>query len=94
MPLSPLVFMYKLTFASLLIFMSNCNLDGSKTFISNKISVVDKISNVEVEKRSSDTSSSDSSSDDGKTDDKPVDPPVIKSIRVETYGIDYGAPKQ
>ena len=40
--------MYKLTFASLLIFMSNCNLDGSKTFISNKISVVDKISNLIV----------------------------------------------
>lgn len=72
------------------------NLDGSYAAfgrVTEGMDVVDKISNVEVEKRSSDTSSSDSSSNDGKTDDKPVDPPVIKSIRVETYGIDYGAPK-
>lgn len=71
------------------------NLDGSYAAfgrVTEGMDVVDKIANVEVEKRSSDTSD-DSSSDDGKTADKPVNPPVIKSIRVETYGIDYGDPK-
>ena len=48
------------------------------------LDVVDKIANVEVITR-------DSSAEEGL--DKPVNPPVIKSIRVETYGIDYGLPK-
>ena len=53
--------------------------------------VVEKISNVEVEKRES---SSDSESEDTNlTADKPINPPVIKSIRVETYGVDYGMPE-
>lgn len=46
--------------------------------------VVDKIANVEVVTR-----------DENATEglNKPVNPPVITSISVETYGIDYGEPK-
>ena len=43
-----------------------------------------EIENVEVVTR-------DSSASEGV--DKPVNPPVIKSLSVETYGIDYGIPK-
>jgi peptidyl-prolyl cis-trans isomerase B (cyclophilin B) len=46
--------------------------------------VVEKIANVEVVTR-------DSSADEGV--DKPVNPPVITSIRVETFGVDYGTPE-
>lgn len=47
------------------------------------LDIVDKIANVEVVTRESKA--------DGK--DKPVNPPVITSIRVETYGVDYGEPE-
>ncbi len=53
--------------------------------VTEGMEIVDEISNVEVETR-------DSSSED-LTADKPVNPPVIKSIRVETYGVDYGKPE-
>ena len=46
--------------------------------------IVENISNVEVVTR-------DSSADEGV--DKPVNPPVINSIRVETFGVDYGIPE-
>ena len=46
--------------------------------------VVEKISNVEVVTR-------DSNAEEGL--DKPVNPPVIKSLHVETFGIDYGTPE-
>lgn len=46
--------------------------------------IVENISNVEVVTRDSDA-------EEGL--DKPVDPPVIKSIRVETFGTDYGTPE-
>ena len=46
--------------------------------------IVENISNVEVVTR-------DSSADEGV--DKPVNPPVINSIRVETFGVDYGTPE-
>ena len=46
--------------------------------------VVHKIENVEVVTR-------DSSASEGV--DKPVNPPVIKSLTVETFGVDYGMPK-
>lgn len=71
----------------------NSSLDGSYAAfgrVTEGMDVVDKIANVEVEKRSTDENTS---SDDGKTADKPVNPPVIKSIRVETYGVDYGTPE-
>ena len=48
------------------------------------LDIVDKIANVEVVTR-------DENASEGVN--KPVNPPVIKSIRVETYGIDYGTPK-
>ena len=50
--------------------------------------VVDSISDVEVETREEQT---DSESD--LTQDRPIDPPVITSIRVETYGVNYGMPE-
>ena len=43
--------------------------------------IADTISNLEVE------------TGDDATGDKPVNPPIITSIRVETYGVDYGIPK-
>lgn len=46
--------------------------------------IVENISNVEVVTR-------DSNAEEGL--DKPVNPPVIKSIRVETFGTDYGTPE-
>ncbi len=48
------------------------------------IEVVHAIENVEVVTR--DTSASEGI-------DKPVNPPVIKSLTVETYGVDYGLPE-
>lgn len=59
--------------------------------VTEGMDVVDAISNVEVETRDENTSSTDSSS--SATANKPINPPVIKSIRVETYGIDYGKPE-
>ena len=53
--------------------------------VTEGMDVVDKIANVEVETREEQT---DSSSD--LTQDRPIDPPVITSIRVETYGVNYG----
>lgn len=49
--------------------------------------VVDKIVNVEVETRESNPE------DTSLTADRPINPPVIKSIRVDTKGVDYGTPK-
>ena len=46
--------------------------------------VVEKIANVEVVTR-------DASANEGV--DKPVNPPVIESISVENYGVDYGMPE-
>ncbi len=47
--------------------------------------IIHKIENVEVETRDSD--------DENLTADKPIDPPVIKSITVDTFGEDYGEPE-
>ena len=47
------------------------------------LDIVDKIANVEVVTRE----------ENAEGADKPVDPPVITSISVETYGIDYGEPQ-
>ncbi len=46
--------------------------------------IVEKIANVEVVTR-------DSNAEEGL--DKPVNPPVITSLSVETYGVDYGTPE-
>ncbi len=56
--------------------------------VTEGMDVVDAISNVEVETRETQT---DSNSE--LTQDRPVNPPVITSIRVETYGINYGMPE-
>ena len=59
--------------------------------------VVDKIANVEVTYRSDDiTNSEDAPKDENGnalTADMPLNKPIIKSITVETYGVDYGEPE-
>ena len=69
----------------------NTSLDGSYVAFGKVIEgmdVVDKISNVEVQTR-------DSNSTDQKSYSRyrPVNPPVIKSITVDTKGVDYGTPE-
>lgn len=49
------------------------------------LDVVDKIANVEVVTR-------DTEAEDGL--DKPVNPPVITSVRVDTFGLNYGEPEK
>lgn len=64
----------------------NTSLDGLYAAFGKVIEgqdVIDKIANVEVVTR-------DESAEEGL--DKPVNPPVIKSLSVETFGIDYGEP--
>ncbi len=66
----------------------NYSLDGQYAAFGEVIEgmeIVEDISNVEVETRESNV--------EGKTADKPVNPPVIKSITVDTFGIDYGKPE-
>ena len=68
----------------------SANLDGLYAAfgkVTEGMDIIDTISNVEVETRDS------TSADSELTQDRPIDPPVIKSIRVETYGIDYGMPE-
>ena len=70
---------------------SSSSLDGLYAafgVVTEGMDVVDAISNVEVETRDES-----SSSDSNLTANKPVNPPVITSIRVETYGVDYGKPE-
>lgn len=52
--------------------------------VTQGIDVIHQIENVEVVTR-------DSSASEGI--DKPVNPPVIKSLSVETFGVDYGIPE-
>lgn len=51
--------------------------------VTEGMDIIHQIENVEVVTRDS--------SEEGA--DKPVNPPVIKSVTVETYGVDYGMPK-
>lgn len=65
----------------------NVSLNGSYAGFGKVIEgldIVDQIANIEVVTR-------DSSATEGL--DKPVNPPVITSISVETYGVDYGEPE-
>ena len=67
------------------------NLDGLYAAfgkVTEGMDIVDKISNVEVETREEPTEEQSE-----QTKDRPIEPPVIKSIRVETFGIDYGMPQ-
>ncbi len=52
--------------------------------VTEGMDIVHKIENIEVVTR-------DSSASEGV--DKPVNPPVIKSVTVETFGVDYGMPQ-
>ena len=65
------------------------NLDGLYAAFGKVIEgmdVVDKISEVEIQTSNDEESSTTST-------DTPVNPPVITSIRVDTFGIDYGIPE-
>lgn len=67
----------------------NSNLNGQyaafgKIMDEDSMAVLDKISEVEVK------SSEDSSDSEAST---PVTPPVIKSITIDTFGVDYGEPE-
>ena len=66
----------------------NVQLDGQYAAFGKLLTgldVAEKISNVDVETRDS--------KDTNKIADKPVNPPKIKSIRVDTHGVDYGVPE-
>ena len=68
--------------------VDNTSIDGQYAAfgkVTEGLDIVDKIANVEVETRNSD--------EENKKQDKPINPPVIKSIRVDTHGVDYGKPK-
>lgn len=60
------------------------------------LDVVDKIANVEVTYRSSELEEGEEAPKDAdgneQTADMPINKPVITSISVETYGVDYGEP--
>ncbi len=69
---------------------TSTNLDGAYASfgeVKEGMDVVDKIVNVEVETRETNPE------DENLTADRPVNPPVIKSIRVDTKGVDYGMPE-
>ena len=75
----------------------NSSLDGSYAafgMVTEGLDVVEKIANVEVETREESTQSEESEAETEKpTKDRPVNPPVIKSITVDTKGVDYGKPE-
>ena len=78
----------------------NTQLDGYYAAfgeVKEGMDIVEKISNVEVYYRSSDLKKGESAPKDSDgneiSSDKPKKAPVIKSITVETYGVDYGIPK-
>lgn len=69
---------------------TSSNLDGAYAAfgeVKEGMDVVDAIVNVEVETREANPE------DEKLTADRPVNPPVIKSIRVDTKGVDYGMPE-
>ena len=68
----------------------NTSLDGSYAAFGKVIEgldIVDKIANVDVQTRDQNTT------DENLVADRPIDPPVIKSITVDTKGVDYGMPE-
>ena len=78
----------------------NTGLDGSYAAfgkVTEGMDVVEKVANVEVYYRESELKEGEEAPKDkeGNTiqSDTPKKQPVIKSISVETYGIDYGIPK-
>ena len=78
----------------------NTSLDGSYAAFGKVIEgydIIEKISNVEVTYRSSELGENEEAPKDeqGNTlsSDMPKEKPVIKSLSVETYGVDYGTPE-
>lgn len=78
----------------------NQNLNGLYTGFGKVIEgmdVVDKIANVEVTYRSSDLDEGEDAPKDENgnelTADMPINKPIITSITVETYGVNYGEPE-
>ncbi len=78
----------------------NTQLDGYYTAfgeVKEGMDIVEKISNVEVYYRSSNLKEGENAPKDSDgneiASDKPKKAPVIKSITVETYGVDYGIPE-
>ncbi|MBR3134460.1 MAG: peptidylprolyl isomerase [Clostridia bacterium] len=75
----------------------NSSLDGSYAafgMVTEGLDVVEKIANVEVETREESTQTEEGETEGEKpTKDRPVNPPVIKSITVDTKGVDYGKPE-
>lgn len=72
---------------------ANTSLNGQYTAFGKVIEgmdIVHNIENIEVKSSSEGTDSESSTTAEVST---PVNPPVIKSIRVETYGVDYGEPE-
>lgn len=65
--------------------------------VTEGLDIIDKIANVEVYYRSSDLQEGEEAPKDENgneiSSDMPKEKPVITSIRVETYGVEYGMPK-
>ena len=71
----------------------NANLNGLYAGFGKVIEgldVVDAIAKVEVKAADDDTDENSEETSEDEVKETPVNPPVIKSIRVETYGVDYG----
>lgn len=79
---------------------NNTNLDGLYTGfgkVTEGMDVVEKVANVEVHYRTADLKEGEKAPKDEEgneiASDTPKKKPVIKSISVETYGVDYGVPE-
>lgn len=77
----------------------NASLDGSYAAFGKVVEgydIIEKISNVEVTYRSSELGENEEAPKDEQgnelTADMPKNKPVIKSLTVETFGVDYGTP--
>ena len=71
----------------------NTNLNGLYAGFGKVIEgldVVDAIAKVEVKAADDDTDENSEETSEDEVKETPVNPPIIKSIRVETYGVDYG----
>lgn len=79
---------------------TNSSLDGyyaSFGKVIDGLDVVDKIANVEVTYREEELAEGEEAPKDENgneiASDKPIVPPVMTSVTVETYGVDYGMPE-
>ena len=74
---------------------TNKGLNGQYTSFGKVIEGMDVVHQIESVEVTSGTDSETTESSDSTTQEvsTPVNPPVITSIRVETYGVDYGLPE-